>query len=122
MAALGSLSVLQWESYKLCESFMAGCAVLLPDLEAHGLELPVMPVAGEHYVAICFEPAALRELRDALATGALDLERIGNAGRAWALEHYSPAAWGRAFAQHVDEARRVVAPQQAIATPRAALM
>ena len=103
---VGNLSILQWESFKMWEGFMAGCAVILPHLEVHGLELPTMPIAGEHYVAVDFEAAAIARLRTALASGALDLEAIGTAGRAWALANYSPVSFASAFARHVAEAQR----------------
>ena len=97
---------MQWESFKLWEAFAAGAAVLMPHLEAHGMRLPVMPVAGEHYVPIAFDNASVDALAAKLQSGAVDFGRIGAAGRKWALEHYTPKAYGARFLADVARARR----------------
>lgn len=83
----------QWDSWRLWESFAAGCATMHVDFECYGCVLPVMPVNGLHYIGIDLESseAAIARLRD-------DPEfvtRIGIAGRAWVLAHYSPVATAR---------------------------
>src|SRR5262249_19179624 len=40
----------QWDSFKLWESFLAGCVVAMPRLETFDLKMPVMPTHGEHYI------------------------------------------------------------------------
>jgi hypothetical protein len=85
--------VSQWDSWRLWESLAAGCATLHVDFERYGCVLPVMPVNWQHYIGIDLDDvgAAIARIRDEPALVA----RIGAAGRAWALEHYGPAATAR---------------------------
>ncbi len=80
----------QWDSFRLWETFSLGACAILPDLDRYGCELPVAPVAGEHYLDI--DPARpTKQQLDAIR----DTERlveIGARGRQWAMEHYSPLA------------------------------
>ena len=80
----------QWDSWRMWESFAAGCATVHVDLERYGCVLPVMPVNGEHYIGVDLDAcdAAIDRIRDDPASVA----RIGVAGRAWALENYGPVA------------------------------
>ena len=41
-----------------------------------------------------------------MQAGAVDFGRIGAAGRKWALEHYTPKAYGARFLADVARARR----------------
>ena len=41
-----------------------------------------------------------------LQSGAVDFGKIGAAGREWALEHYTPKAYGARFLADVARARR----------------
>ncbi len=80
----------QWDSWRLWESFAAGCATVHVDLERYGCILPVMPVNWEHYIGI-----DLDRPRDAIARLHDDpgiVARVGAAGRAWARATYGPKA------------------------------
>lgn len=83
----------QWDSWRLWESFAAGCATFHVDLDRYGCVLPVMPTNWEHYIGFDLDDPGpgLARIRDDPGL----LARIGTAGRAWALEHYSPAATAR---------------------------
>jgi hypothetical protein len=80
----------QWDSWRLWESFAAGCATVHVDLAQYGCVLPVMPVNWEHYIGIDLDRCdeAIERIREDPELVA----RIGAAGRAWALEQYGPVA------------------------------
>jgi len=82
--------VSQFDSWRLWESFAAGCATFHVDLERYGCILPERPRNGIHYAGI-----NLQKIDTTLAMLTDDpffLIRIADAGRTWALEHYSPRA------------------------------
>jgi len=85
--------VSQWDSWRLWESFAAGCATVHVDLERYGCVLPAMPANWEHYIGVDLARpgAALDRVRDDPGI----IGRVGAAGRRWALAHYGPAATAR---------------------------
>ena len=84
--------ILQWDSWRLWEAFAAGCVTMHVDLEQYGASLPVMPKPGEHYVGIDLSrPGASL---DVLADPEW-MNKVGNAGRQWAIENYGPVATAR---------------------------
>ena len=87
----------QWDSFRLWESWAAGCATFHLDLAQYGAVLPVMPRNWEHYIGIDLNrpDAAIDRLRAEPGC----LERIAINGRIWALEHYSPLALATRFLQ-----------------------
>jgi hypothetical protein len=80
----------QWDSFRFWEALAAGCAAINIDLDRYGVSLPVMPVNWTHYIGVNFDRPA--EAAERIAADPGLLERIAAAGRAWALEHYSPPA------------------------------
>ena len=80
--------VLRWDSFRLWESFAAGCLTVHLDFEKYGFALPVPPVAWKHYIPIDLDDIAGSVSR--LMDRESDWARIAEEGRAWALEHYAP--------------------------------
>jgi hypothetical protein len=80
--------VLRWDSFRLWESFAAGCLTVHLDFDKYGFALPVKPVAWQHYV-----PIDLDNIAGSVAQ-MLDREKewadIAEQGRAWAVAHYAP--------------------------------
>lgn len=87
--------LIQWDSWRFWEALAAGCLVFNLDLPHYGVQLPVMPRHLEEYVAV--RPDNCGEVFAELARDPGLAERIATQGRAWALEHYSPAALARRF-------------------------
>ncbi|MFZ5495236.1 MAG: glycosyltransferase [Verrucomicrobiota bacterium] len=87
--------LIQWDSWRFWEGLAAGCLVFNLDLAHYGAELPVRPEPFVHYVPVRADSAAAAFDRLVREPGLA--ERIANQGRAWALEHYSPAALARRF-------------------------
>jgi len=85
--------IYQWESFKLAEMMLAGCAVFMPDLERYQLRFAVMPTPFIDYVPYVLEQEELQTLLKWLASGGLDLQRIGRNGQRWAETHFSPLAF-----------------------------
>lgn len=80
--------VVRWDSWRLWESLAAGCATVTLDFEEYGMVLPVMPEKRVHYVDLQFD--RLGEAIDFIVGDDERLQRIGEAGRRWVLEHYAP--------------------------------
>jgi hypothetical protein len=80
----------QWDSFRFWETLAAGCAAINIDLDHYGVSVPVMPVNWTHYIGVNFARPAQAAERIGDDPGLL--ERVATAGRAWALEHYSPRA------------------------------
>ncbi len=80
--------VMRWDSFRLWESFAAGCLTVHLDFEKYGFALPVKPVAWQHYAPIDLDD--ITGSVDALLAREKDWPAIAAAGRAWALEHYAP--------------------------------
>ena len=93
--------IYQWESFKLAEMFLSGCAVFMPDLKHYQLRLANMPTPWVDYVPYVLEMSEQKALVERLAASAshsmpgvdIDLLRIGRNGRRWAERHYSPLAF-----------------------------
>ncbi|MEX2217374.1 MAG: glycosyltransferase [Phycisphaerales bacterium] len=94
-------AVVRWDSWRFWESLAAGCLTLHLDLDRYGCHLPEMPRPWEHYIPI--------DLADPGGTvERLMAERprwpaIAEAGRAWAVEQYSPGAVTERFLRIVTE-------------------
>tara|TARA_B100001123_G_C15295530_1_gene1019033 strand:+ start:944 stop:2077 length:1134 start_codon:yes stop_codon:yes gene_type:complete len=82
--------VYQVDSFKLWEAFMAGCCVITIDFDRYGIQLPVNPVNGVHYIGITDDSNEIKRLLKAIENNEINVEEIAKAGRTWALEHYQP--------------------------------
>ncbi len=91
-------TIVQYDSWRLWETLAAGTLMIHVDLERYGAFLPVLPENRVHYWAISPD-TALRDCQELLETPLEDLERIAEAGRLWALQHYSPEAQVRRLFQ-----------------------
>jgi hypothetical protein len=78
------------DSFRFWEALAAGSAAINLDLAHYGVQFPVMPTNGVHYLGVDFArvDAFVERLRDDPTL----LERVGAGGRAWAAAHYSPKA------------------------------
>ncbi len=79
----------QFDSPRFWESLVAGCCTLHIDFEQYGMQLPVVPENGKHYIAIDLQKPekTVKLLKDKAL-----VEQIGAQGRDWALKHYAPRA------------------------------
>jgi len=98
---LTTRQIVQWDSWRLWESLVAGCTTFHVDFEAYGFLLPVMPTNWQHYIGIDLK--AIDRTVAALGKDPDILERIAEQGRAWALEHYSPQPTARRFLDLVSK-------------------
>lgn len=94
---------IQWDSWRFWEGLAAGCLVFNIDLDYYGVQLPVMPVNGKHYVGL-----RLHHMQQSVDEVLADPERmaaIAKAGREWAIEHYSPIGLAKQFLEIVETGR-----------------
>ena len=80
--------VMRWDSFRLWESFAAGCVTVHLDFAKYGFALPIKPEAWVHYA-----PIDLDDIKGSMEQ-LLDRENewpdIAERGRAWAIAHYAP--------------------------------
>ncbi len=81
-------AVLRWDSFRLWESFAAGCVTVHLDFEKYGFALPHVPIAWEHYVPIDLDSIAASA--EQLMDRSKEWPDIAERGRAWAIKHYAP--------------------------------
>lgn len=83
--------IAQWDSWRMWEAFAAGTTVLHLDMVRNGFLFGgPQPEAMKHYVSVDLDHPAENLLP--LLEDRQRLHQIGEAGRAWALEHYSSEA------------------------------
>ncbi|MGA7936953.1 MAG: hypothetical protein WCA35_25585 [Kovacikia sp.] len=93
--------LLQWDSWRLWESWSAGSVVFHADLEKYGAVLPVMPQNWKHYVGVDFEsPKGTAQI---LEKDEKVLERISAQGRQWAIDNYAPLPTAMRFLAMLDK-------------------
>ena len=96
-----STKVLQWDSWRLWESWGAGCVTFHLDFEKYGVTMPVMPENWKHYIGIDLDN--VQQAVDRIKNEPEILEYVAEEGRKWAMEHYSPLATARRFLKIVNE-------------------
>ena len=84
-----------WDSFRFWEALAAGCAAINIDLSRYGVDLPVMPENGTHYLGVDF--SRVDDFIDRLREEPCRLERIGGVGKQWAETYYSPKAVAQRF-------------------------
>lgn len=97
---LKSNRIIQWDSWRLWESFASGCVTFHVDFEKYGCQLPVMPENWRHYIGIDLDniDKAISRIQDEPEI----LEKVSIQGKLWALEHYSPVATAIRFLKSID--------------------
>jgi hypothetical protein len=87
--------VLNWDSFRFWEALAAGCAAINIDLSLYGVQLPMTPDNGIHYLGVNF--ARVGDLVDQLHDEPQVLERVGIEGKRWAERYYSPRVVAKRF-------------------------
>jgi hypothetical protein len=84
------------DSFRFWEALSAGAAAINVDLGLYGVQLPLMPENGAHYIGVDFErvDTAIDQLVDTVFR-----ERVADAGRRWAHRYFSPRATAERFLQ-----------------------
>ncbi|MCU0565075.1 MAG: glycosyltransferase [Oculatellaceae cyanobacterium Prado106] len=105
--------IMNWESWRLWEAMAAGCIAFHVDFEKYGVGLPVMPVNWTHYIGVDLDD--MQAAADRLAAEPQLLSQISAAGRAWAIQHYSPVPTALRFLETV-QATPAPTPSQSLET------
>ena len=87
------------DSFRFWEGLAAGCATINLDLDYYGVELPVRPVNGIHYIGVNFN--RLNTLIERITDEPGLLGRVAQDGRVWAETYFSPVAVARRFLKMV---------------------
>jgi hypothetical protein len=89
------IAVRQFDSWRFWEALGSGTVAFNIDLDLYGALYPVQPINGRHYVGL--DLSSERTARSGLEAMSGRLGDIADAGRLWALEHYSPVAMAIQF-------------------------
>ena len=92
---------MQWDSFRLWESFLAGIVTLHIDFKKYGLCLPHMPENEVHYLGVDFDN--LQRLRDILHDDK-KLQSIAENGKKWAEKYYTGTGIAKQFLQATGHA------------------
>lgn len=98
---LKSHKVLQWDSWRLWESWGAGCVTFHLDFEKYGFMLPVMPENWKHYIGVDLDN--VQDTIDRIKDEPEILAKIAKEGRKWSFEYYSPKPVAKRFLEIVGE-------------------
>jgi hypothetical protein len=88
-------TLIQYDSWRLWESLVAGCVTIHVDFDKYGIMLPVMPENWKHYIGV-----DLGDIEGSIAKIRANLPHfaeIARAGREWALANYSPKVVAERF-------------------------
>ncbi|MEL6495602.1 MAG: glycosyltransferase family 1 protein [Cyanobacteria bacterium J06623_7] len=102
----------QWDSWRFWESLAAGCITLHVDLAQYGLQLPVMPTNGQHYVGIDLDNISESIAR--IADQPELMAEISAAGREWAIANYAPKPTAIRFLELVSDFKSGELAQQQV--------
>jgi hypothetical protein len=98
--------IIRWDSWRFWESMASGCLTVALDFNEYGLQLPVVPENGVHYIGLRFD-----QLSEALGVLTDDRDRlsaIAEQGRRWVIAHYAPIPTALRFlsaVEHLSNAR-----------------
>lgn len=99
---LRRLMILNWDTWRPWEAFLANCCPIQVDYEEWGFVLPEMPIHGEHYWSI--RNLDFKNSCDELKALSHDeVKRIGQQGKDWALKHYAPKPTAERFLRYLKE-------------------
>jgi len=92
----------RWDSWRFWKSMASGCVTVGLDFDEYGLQIPVKPVSGVHYVGL-----KLDRLEDAVAllSGPHSPLAAEN-GREWVMTHYAPAPVAHMFLETMERAEK----------------
>jgi hypothetical protein len=96
---LKSNTIVQWDSWRLWESLVAGCTTFHLDFTKYGVSLPVMPENWRHYIGIDLDN--VQAAVDRIADEPEILEKIAKEGREWAIANYSPVPTALRFLETI---------------------
>lgn len=99
-------AIYQWDSWRYWEAYVCGCVNLNVDFEYYGIELPIMPVKGQHYIGVNFDKSE-KYNEDMLNLSDAELNRIADNGKQWAIENYSPVPIAKRFLHLVSQNQSV---------------
>jgi len=100
---IGALQyIFQFDSWRLWETFISNACPISVQFEDWNAVLPVMPVAFKHYI-----PVDLGDIKGSagrlLSMSDVEIKTIGQEGRKWAMQNYSPKAMANRLLQHINE-------------------
>lgn len=97
--------LVQYDSWRLWESFIANTCPLFLNFEQNGFQFPVNPIAGKHYIDV--DLFNFKESVDRICALSDDeVKHIGQQGREWAFEHYSPKAMAQRLLNILDSVKQ----------------
>lgn len=102
ISPINYLSIVNHDTWRPWEAFIASTIPVMMDYEYWGFELPVMPVSGKHYWGVKgldFKESAetLNEMSEK------ELTDIMKQGKQWALDNYAPIPTAKRFLELLQQ-------------------
>ena len=85
----------QIDSFKLWESFFAGCCVIMMDLDLFNIKFPVQPENMIHYIGITLNSEKDKLIIEDIINGKIDIKKIAQNGYDFVKKHYSPIEFSK---------------------------
>ena len=89
------LVLCQIDSFKLWESFFAGCCVIMMDLDLFNIKFPVQPENMIHYIGITLNSEKDKLIIEDIINGKIDIKKIAQNGYDFVKKHYSPIEFSK---------------------------
>ena len=84
-----NIIIYQYDSWRIWESLISNSCPINMDFEQWGMQLPVMPANGKHYLGV--QKLQFKQFADKLlAMPETEILQISQTGRDWAMKHYAP--------------------------------
>jgi len=96
--------IVQWDSWKIWEGFLAGCLVITADLDYYKIKLPFPLIPFEHYIPIRYDQLGI-SYDKLFSMSDIDQAKVASAGRKYILEHYTPENLTKYMLNNVDPTR-----------------
>lgn len=97
--------IIQYDSWRLWESFISDACPLFLNFEQWGFQLPVNPIAGEHYLDVDLKNME-KSAKRIVSMPTDEIKHISQNGREWAFKHYAPLPVTHRFLNLVDAVKR----------------
>ena len=92
--------VIRWDSIQFWDSLATGCLPIHLDFRKYGFHLPKMPTSWEHYIGVDLDN--IQGTIERMEAEWNRLPEIAQAGKEWALEHYTPIPTAKRFLEKME--------------------
>lgn len=93
--------ICQWDSWKVWEGFLCGCAVITADFDYYKIKLPFPLKPYVHYLPVRYDEIQ-ESYRKIFKFSDSAIEKIAKNGREFILQHYNPKEFSRYILEKIE--------------------